>query len=566
MSGHSKWNNIAKRKGANDAKKAKIFTKIGREMAIAIKEGGSANPDFNARLRDCIAKAKANNMPNDNIKRTLDKYSGANGQVDYEANNYEGYGVGGVAVVVETLTDNKNRTVADVRHLFDKYGAGLGASGCVSWQFDKKGVIIMESEGLDEDAVMMQALDAGAEDFLVEEGVFEIYTAPDDFSTVREALEKEGYTFAQAELQMVPQNYITLEKEEDMAQMRKLLDNLEDNDDVQAVWHNWENEDDYEGKCPGQNRIKKHRIPKYAVLSSLSHKLHRTHCSLGAIRYGLCHLQQTAGAVTGRKQAGHSRRAVGVRLDARAVQLRAQLAGEIAAASRTIGDKHAGNAQRFSLGKRHARHQFIALNRAYLARFHAQTVRQIRRGLAAIGQQRNGLRHRQQHPCFLERILTLTEHGNVLAAIEKRVTDGAVADAAALKCGYALDFRHRTRRTGCQNDRIRVKHAVRSLNREALRRILNTGYLGLPQNRTQTFSLLLSALEQLCPGNRLNKAEIILDLVRFDQRTAVLIQNGCLHAGAYRVNRSTQSRRSATNDNHIGHSFVLSKLRMENGK
>ena len=158
MSGHSKWNNIAKRKGANDAKKAKIFTKIGREMAIAIKEGGSANPDFNARLRDCIAKAKANNMPNDNIKRTLDKYSGANGQVDYEANNYEGYGVGGVAVVVETLTDNKNRTVADVRHLFDKYGAGLGASGCVSWQFDKKGVIIMESEGLDEDAVMMQAL------------------------------------------------------------------------------------------------------------------------------------------------------------------------------------------------------------------------------------------------------------------------------------------------------------------------------------------------------------------------------------------------------------------------
>ena len=247
MSGHSKWNNIAKRKGANDAKKAKIFTKIGREMAIAIKEGGSANPDFNARLRDCIAKAKANNMPNDNIKRTLDKYSGANGQVDYEANNYEGYGVGGVAVVVETLTDNKNRTVADVRHLFDKYGSGLGASVCVAWQFDKKGVIIMESEGLDEDAVMMQALDAGAEDFLVEEGVFEIYTAPDDFSTVREALEKEGYTFAQAELQMVPQNYITLEKEEDMAQMRKLLDNLEDNDDVQAVWHNWENEDDYEG-------------------------------------------------------------------------------------------------------------------------------------------------------------------------------------------------------------------------------------------------------------------------------------------------------------------------------
>ena len=247
MSGHSKWHNIAKRKGANDAKKAKIFTKIGREMAIAIKEGGSANPEFNARLRDCIAKAKANNMPNDNIKRTLDKYSGANGQVNYEANNYEGYGVGGVAVVVETLTDNKNRTVADVRHLFDKYGAGLGATNCVSWQFDKKGVIIMERGELDEDTVMMQALEAGAEDFQADENTFEIYTAPDDFSAVREALETLGYSFVEAEVELVPQNYITLEKEEDMAQMRKLLDNLEDNDDVQAVWHNWENEDDYEG-------------------------------------------------------------------------------------------------------------------------------------------------------------------------------------------------------------------------------------------------------------------------------------------------------------------------------
>ncbi|HIV96525.1 MAG TPA: YebC/PmpR family DNA-binding transcriptional regulator [Candidatus Agathobaculum stercoravium] len=247
MSGHSKWHNIAKRKGANDAKKAKIFTKIGREMAIAIKEGGSANPEFNARLRDCIAKAKANNMPNDNIKRTLDKYSGANGQVNYEANNYEGYGVGGVAVVVETLTDNKNRTVADVRHLFDKYGAGLGATNCVSWQFDKKGVIIMERGELDEDTVMMQALEAGAEDFQADDNTFEIYTTPEDFSAVREALETLGYSFVEAEIEMVPQNYITLEKEEDMAQMRKLLDNLEDNDDVQAVWHNWENEDDYEG-------------------------------------------------------------------------------------------------------------------------------------------------------------------------------------------------------------------------------------------------------------------------------------------------------------------------------
>ncbi len=247
MSGHSKWHNIAKRKGANDAKKAKIFTKIGREMAIAIKEGGSANPDFNSRLRDAIAKAKANNMPNDNIKRTLDKYSGANGQVNYEANDYEGYGVGGVAVVVETLTDNKKRTVADVRHLFDKYGAGLGASGCVAWQFDKKGVIIMERGDYDEDTVMMQALEAGAEDFQADEDTFEIYTDPDEFSAVREALETLGYSFVEAGVERVPQNYITLENEEDMAKMRRLLDNLEDNDDVQAVYHNWENEDDYEG-------------------------------------------------------------------------------------------------------------------------------------------------------------------------------------------------------------------------------------------------------------------------------------------------------------------------------
>ena len=242
MSGHSKWHNIAKRKGANDAKKAKIFTKIGREMAIAIKEGGSANPDNNSRLRDVIAKAKANNMPNDNIKRTLDKYSGANGAVDYEAINYEGYGVGGVAVIVETLTENRNRTAADVRHLLDKFGTGMGATGCVGWQFDKKGVLIIERDGQDEDEVMMTALDAGAEDFQADEETFEIYTAPEDFGAVREALEAAGFSFAQAEVEMVPQNYITLTSEDDMAKMRKLLDNLEDNDDVQNVWHNWDQE------------------------------------------------------------------------------------------------------------------------------------------------------------------------------------------------------------------------------------------------------------------------------------------------------------------------------------
>ena len=240
MSGHSKWNNIAKRKGANDAKKAKIFTKIGREMAIAIKEGGSANPDFNSRLRDCIAKAKANNMPNDNIKRTLDKYSGANGQVDYEANNYEGYGVGGVAVVVETLTDNKNRTVADVRHLFDKYGAGLGASGCVSWQFDKKGVIIMEKGDLDEDTVMMQALDAGAEDFAEEEDSYEVLTAPDDLGAVREALEAAGVPLLEAQVAMIPQTTVELTDEKSLKDIQRILDLLDDDDDVTDVWDNWD--------------------------------------------------------------------------------------------------------------------------------------------------------------------------------------------------------------------------------------------------------------------------------------------------------------------------------------
>ena len=245
MSGHSKWNNIAKRKGANDAKKAAIFTKIGRKMAVAIKEGGSANPEINAKLRDCIAEAKANNVPNDNIKRMLDRGNTSN--ANYEANTYEGYGVGGIAVICETLTDNRNRTVADVRHYFDKYGAGLGNAGCVSWQFEKKGVIIIERGELDEDETMMTALDAGADDFQADDDCFQIFTSPEDFSAVREALETAGLEFAQAEIQMVPSNSITLESEDDMANMRKLLDALEDNDDVQYVWHNWENEDEYEG-------------------------------------------------------------------------------------------------------------------------------------------------------------------------------------------------------------------------------------------------------------------------------------------------------------------------------
>ena len=247
MSGHSKWHNIQKTKGANDAKRAAIFTKIGRKMAVAIKEGGSANPDTNSKLRDVIADAKANNVPKDNIKRMLDRFSGDNGSVNYESNTYEGYGPSGIAVICETLTDNRNRTVADVRHYFDKFGTGLGNAGCVSWQFEKKGVLVIERGELDEDEVMMTALDAGADDFQADEDVFQIYTAPEEFAAVRDSLQDGGMTFIQAEIEMVPSNTISLENPEDMARMRKLLDALEENDDVQNVWHNWENEGDYEG-------------------------------------------------------------------------------------------------------------------------------------------------------------------------------------------------------------------------------------------------------------------------------------------------------------------------------
>ena len=246
MSGHSKWNNIKRKKEGTDAKRAQIFTKIGREIAIAVKAGG-ANPASNSRLRDIIAKAKAANVPNDNINRMLAKADSAGG-ADYLPMNYEGYGPAGIAVIVETLTDNKNRTAADVRHAFDKYGRGMGANGCVSWQFTEKGVLIVDrwegkNEGeVEEDELMMLALDAGAEDFVAEEDVFEIYTNPDDFSAVREALEKEGLSFLTAEVQMVPQNTVKLENEDDIASMEKLIDLLEDNDDVQNIWHNWDEE------------------------------------------------------------------------------------------------------------------------------------------------------------------------------------------------------------------------------------------------------------------------------------------------------------------------------------
>ena len=244
MSGHSKWHNIQKTKGAADAKRSQAFTKIAREIIVAVKEGGSGDPNNNSRLATVIAKAKAANMPNDNIKRTIDKALGAGNTDNFEKVVYEGYGPSGVAVIVEALTDNRNRTAPEVRHLFDKYGGNMGASGCVSWSFDRKGVIVIDNEDkdLDEEAVMMDALDCGAADFEADGDVFEITTEPDDFNAVTAALEAKGYVFAEAAIEMVPQNYIKLTGEEDVKNMTKLIDLLEENDDVQNVWHNWEQE------------------------------------------------------------------------------------------------------------------------------------------------------------------------------------------------------------------------------------------------------------------------------------------------------------------------------------
>ena len=242
MSGHSKWHNIQKTKGAADAKRSQIFTKIAREMIVAVKTGGSGDPANNSRLATVIAKAKAANMPNDNIKRTIDKALGAGNTDSFESVVYEGYGPNGVAIIVDALTDNRNRTAPEVRHLLDKYGKGLGATGCVSWSFDKKGVIVLDSEDLDEDTVMMDALDCGASDFEPEEDCFTIYTEPDDCGKVASALEAKGYVFASAQVEMVPQNYVKLTDPADLKNMEKLIDLLEDNDDVQNVWHNWDQE------------------------------------------------------------------------------------------------------------------------------------------------------------------------------------------------------------------------------------------------------------------------------------------------------------------------------------
>ena len=244
MSGHSKWHNIQKTKGAADAKRSAAFTKIAKEIIVAVKQGGSGDPNNNSRLATVIAKAKAANMPNDNIKRTIDKALGAGNTDNYEAVTYEGYGPCGVAVIVEALTNNRQRTAPEIRHYFDKYGGNLGAQGCVSWSFDRKGVIVInnEDEDLDEETVMMDALEAGAEDFEADGAVFEVKTDPDAFPEVLAALEAKGYTFVGAEVEMVPQNYVKLATDDDVKMMEKLLGMLEDNEDVQNVWHNWEQE------------------------------------------------------------------------------------------------------------------------------------------------------------------------------------------------------------------------------------------------------------------------------------------------------------------------------------
>ena len=244
MSGHSKWSTIKRKKGANDAQRAKIFTKIAREIIVAVKSGGP-DPDNNSSLKDAIAKARSNNMPNDNINRTIKKAAGSTEGDNYESITYEGYGPNGVALIVDTLTDNRNRTAADVRHAFDKYGGNMGQSGCVSYMFDRKGVIIITDEDseIDEEEITMDALEAGAEDIEIEDGVIEITTAPNDLGAVRDALDGK-YTLASAEVSMVPQTMTELTDEAQIAQMQKMLDMLEDNDDVQNVYHNWDMPDE----------------------------------------------------------------------------------------------------------------------------------------------------------------------------------------------------------------------------------------------------------------------------------------------------------------------------------
>ena len=243
MAGHSKWNNIKRRKGAVDAERAKIFTKLGREIQVAVKSGGP-DPETNNQLKDAIAKAKSSNMPNDNIQRSIKKASGAGNTDQFDAIDYEGYGPSGVALIVRALTDNRNRTAGDVRHGFDKFGGNMGQQGSVSFMFEDKGVILLEKELIeDEDQFMMDVLESGADDYESEDDFVTVYTQPADFRSVRESLEKRGYVFAEAEVMPVPSTWVTVEDEDTRASLQKMIDNFEDNDDVQAVYHNWENQD-----------------------------------------------------------------------------------------------------------------------------------------------------------------------------------------------------------------------------------------------------------------------------------------------------------------------------------
>jgi len=246
MSGHSKWHNIQAKKGKNDAKKGKIFTKIGRELILAARDGGSS-PETNSKLRDVIAKAKAANMPNDTIERAIKKGAGELEGISYEEIVYEGYAPGGVAVMVKFLTDNRNRSAASARHIFDKYGGNLGANGCVSYMFQRKGQMIIErTEKIDEEELMMQALEVGAEDFNAQEEVFEVITDPLEFSFIREELEKLGYSFIEADITMIPDLMVSVDIET-APQTQKLLDMLEDDDDVQDIYHNAEFPEEWEG-------------------------------------------------------------------------------------------------------------------------------------------------------------------------------------------------------------------------------------------------------------------------------------------------------------------------------
>ena len=242
MSGHSKWSTIKRKKGANDAQRAKIFTKIAREIVVAVKAGGP-DPDNNSSLKDAISKARSANMPNDNIQRTIKKAAGDTDTDNYENITYEGYGPNGVAVIVEALTDNRNRTAADVRHAFDKFGGNMGQTGCVSFMFDRKGIIVVEKDIVDEDTITRDALEAGAEDISVEDDCYEITTDPADFHAVRDALEAK-YELSSAEITMVPQTMTTLTDEDQITKMQRMIDTLEDSDDVQDIYHNWDMPDE----------------------------------------------------------------------------------------------------------------------------------------------------------------------------------------------------------------------------------------------------------------------------------------------------------------------------------